>query len=427
MIDSQDKKEIRNKRLFELLETLTKALVDALDKKPFSQDYGSWYDRIKILLERDPELLAKILEKRPDLEEKKLSLCLSSANKCLKALLAENVCKNKPHASTLEEYQDELALFLEKLFGERERARTLIMNPEALERHFNDVFIREYERYENYLYNEPISNFMICPLQNFICPKNLELGNQMVIRRITQEEFHSLVEAEKRYGREPHELESYPEFVLYVPVGENDCREQIESVITSLRLVKKERIGLSKVYFSYALPIRPWKIFEAPAGTKFLRKQTGELFNLADSDYLGLNSILTLVNQKRQIGYLRMAMRRLNFAYERERLEDSWIDFFVSLESLYSKDDEMTEVTHRLATRVSRVLGGNVLKERKEIRRKIKKWYGIRSKIVHGVQVQLDQKQIEDLEEVVRNSIKWFMTHEECANHDKIIDLIDLS
>ena len=122
-----------------------------------------------------------------------------------------------------------------------------------------------------------------------------------------------------------------------------------------------------------------------------------------------------------------ISIRRFNFAYERERLEDSWIDYFVSLESLYSKASELTEVTHRLATRVALALGTDSLAGKKEIRDKIKKWYRVRSMVIHGLKVNLSQKQFQELEEILRRSIKWFINQKEYANHDKIIDLLDLS
>jgi hypothetical protein len=424
MIDER-KQKIRNPKLHEPLKTLVNAFFDALDK-PFFTDYGSWHDRIRALIEGDTEFVAKVLEKRPDLEERKLSLCLVSAEKCLEALLKEDICRNPLHASTTQEYQDELALFLEKLLKERARSRVraLFANPQAFARHFDDVFLREYLRYEKYLYDSSASDVLICPLQNFLCSKNIELENQVAIRKITQEEFRGLVEAEERHG---YELESYPECILCVLMNDKNWRESIGSVITSLRLLKKERIGLSRIYYAFALPSRPWKIIEAPTGTRFVEKRVNAIFNLVDPEDVELKNLFTLLDRVKEAGYLTVSIRRFNFAYERERLEDSWIDYFVSLESLYSKASELTEVTYRLATRVSRALGISPLDDRKETRDKIKEWYGTRSKIVHGIQVNLSQEQLEDLEEIQRKSLKWFMNHREFANHDKIIDLLDLS
>jgi len=52
----------------------------------------------------------------------------------------------------------------------------------------------------------------------------------------------------------------------------------------------------------------------------------------------------------RNIGYLSTAIRRFNFAYKRDRLEDKWIDHLVSSESLYSKTNESVEVTHKISS-----------------------------------------------------------------------------
>ena len=52
----------------------------------------------------------------------------------------------------------------------------------------------------------------------------------------------------------------------------------------------------------------------------------------------------------RNIGYLSIAIRRFNFAYKKDRLEDKWIDYLVSSESLYSETNESVEATHEIST-----------------------------------------------------------------------------
>lgn len=422
--NAEQEKKIRNPELSRLLQDLTESFLDALDK-PFFPDYGSGYERIKALLRDDGTLIARILEKRSDLEEEKLSRSLLSSQKCLKALLSEDLCRKPPHASTTEGYHDELALFLENLLLERERlrSRASTVEHEALTRHLDDVFHSVYQIYENYLYDDSVCDFLICPIQNFVSSKSIDFGSGLEIRTIKQREFHSLVEVEKRHG---YRLESYPEFVLYVAVNDGNWREHIERVVTTLRLLKKERVGLTRIYQAYALPFRSWEIIEPFAGTKIAGKLAGGFFNLTSGEEDRLAEIFKLVERAKKAGYLAVSMRRFNLCFERKMLEDSWIDLFVSLESLYSKASEMTEVTHRLATRVSRALAGS-LEERKQLRGKIKDWYAVRSKIVHGSEVRLNEALLQDLEETVRKSLKWFMAHVDYADHDKIIDLLDLS
>ena len=120
-----------------------------------------------------------------------------------------------------------------------------------------------------------------------------------------------------------------------------------------------------------------------------------------------------------------IAIRRFNFAYNRDRFEDRWVDHFISLESLFSKSSEQTEVTHRISTRVSKALA-TTLEDKKEMRKKMKDWYGIRSKIVHGTKVALKPKEVQEVEDVVRKSLKLFMENKDYADPTKIIDDLDL-
>jgi len=88
------KQSPRNQQLFELLRGLVDSFMSAFDK-PFSSDYGSWHDRVKAIMKGDPELCAKILLERPDLEEEKLSRCLVNTEKFLESVLREDVCRNR--------------------------------------------------------------------------------------------------------------------------------------------------------------------------------------------------------------------------------------------------------------------------------------------------------------------------------------------
>jgi len=414
--------KIRNKELFKLLKDLVNSFMDALDK-PFLPDYGSWYDRIKTLVEGNSSIVAEMLLKRPDLKDEKLSRCLVSTEKFLKFVLKEDLSRKPPHTSTREGYQEELTFFLEKLFKEKDRLlREGFYTSDGLRRAFNELLVKEYLKYEAYLYDDYVSDFLICPLENFVGSTKIDLGHLLTIRKITQDEFHSLVEAEEKYeGKFP---ESYPEFVLYIPV-EGKPNEHIEPVITALRLLREEKVGLTKVYYGYALPCKPWKVLEAPEESKFVRKPEDALYILSEPENKKLVNLLSLLERTKSVGYLTIAMRRFNFAYRRDRLEDRWIDYFVSLESLYSKSSESTEVTHRIATRVSKALA-DTFEDRMKLNKKMKKWYGIRSRIVHGTQVSLNQREVQEVGEVVRKSLKWFMNQKEYADHDKIIDELDL-
>ena len=153
---------------------------------------------------------------------------------------------------------------------------------------------------------------------------------------------------------------------------------------------------------AYAFPFKPWEIIDAFEGTKCVGSHESSIFSVDLSEETELIKIYTLLVRAKEAGYLKMAIRRFNLAHQRERIEDSWIDLFVSLESLFSTASEMTEITHRLATRMSRASAVITLEDRKLLRGKIKKWYSFRSKIVHGQKAEFDEI---DLKDIVRKSL----------------------
>jgi hypothetical protein len=419
--NAEQLKTVRNRKLHDALKNLAISFETVLDKK-FFPEFGDWYDRVRVLLQSDAELIAKILERRPELGEEKLSRCLAAGRNTLKILTSEELCRNPPHASTIEGYQEELAFFLAKLLKEKDRilARGSFATT-GVQRHLGRIFLEEYLKYENYLFTGLVTDFLICPLDNFICPKDIALSDQIAIRKLKQDEFHSLVDAVEQWQCG---LYYAPESVLCIAVKDDKWKEQIQEVITLLRLLGKESVSISRMFVAYALPSRPWLISEPPEGTRSIKRPTGDLYTLDKEEEL--HALFTFLDKTKNVGYLGMSIRRFNLAHERERMEDSWIDLFISIESLFSKESEMTEVTHRLATRLSRALGGELFDGKRLLRNKIKEWYGVRSKIVHGGIVSLDKPQLQELEGVLRNSIVWFMNRKEYNDHDMIIDLLDL-
>jgi len=423
MTNNRDLGKIRNKKVFKLIKEVNTSFIDALDK-PFLSEYGSLHDRVKAIVEADSSVLAKILLKRPDLKNEDLSRCLLKTENYLQSIIKENISRNIPHASTKEGYREELVHFLEKMLRERGQIkRQGFFTEEGLKRHFNDFLTREYLRYEEYLYDNSVMDFVICPLENFVgTPSIIDFGGHLTIRRITQDEFHSLAEVKTRYEGE---LKSYPEFILYVP-SNRDWMKDVTTLITALRLLKKGTVGLNKAYFGYAFPFRPWRILEPPAETKFFKKKSDSLYVCSNSESKEIIRLFSTLERMRNARYLSLAMRRYNLAYQRETIEDRFLDYFISLESLYSKRGEIGEVTHRISTRASLVLAES-FEDRQNKRKRIKDLYNIRSRIVHGQLVRLRQENIWETEDSVRTSLKWFITHEkEYTNHDRIIEEFDL-
>jgi Apea-like HEPN len=91
---------------------------------------------------------------------------------------------------------------------------------------------------------------------------------------------------------------------------------------------------------------------------------------------------------------LTFALRRFADAHARTRDEDRIVDYWIALESMFSK--ESTEVTYRVSMRAARFIGGTA-DERGELRERLKRSYGVRSKIVHGGRV--DARRLHEVEQ----------------------------
>lgn len=240
---------------------------------------------------------------------------------------------------------------------------------------------------------------------------------------MSENEVTSLVEAHHKQGIP---LETYPEFIVCLNYDDN-WHDNIRKIVAALRLVKREKIFLKHAYRAFHFPFYTWQIFNAPEGTRIAGKVSYAASDIAPKEG-ELKSFWTVLSKVSETNYIAAALRRFNFAYEREKIEDAWVDYFISLETLFLKESgENFELVHRLSNRISKVLGGDVFPPRKEMKKKIGDWYGIRSKIVHGVTPKSEElTQIDELNQKVSASIKWFINSVNREDHDTILDMLDL-
>ncbi|MBN1317521.1 MAG: hypothetical protein JXA42_18710 [Anaerolineales bacterium] len=100
---------------------------------------------------------------------------------------------------------------------------------------------------------------------------------------------------------------------------------------------------------------------------------------------LGFQEVSDLLERKRNEleSHLISAMQWAGKATAAIRKEEAFLWYAISLESLILMDNEIGELGYRLRTRAAHLLGKD-LDGRKEISRKIREMYDIRSKIVHS-------------------------------------------
>ena len=131
---------------------------------------------------------------------------------------------------------------------------------------------------------------------------------------------------------------------------------------------------------------------------------------------------------------LDIAIRRFNYAYERERSEDKLIDYMIAFEALFSEGSG--DLRYKIPTRVARFLETDS-DQRRNICNIMKKSYDVRSKIVHGNRSNINVKFksgneyntipltefIPKIEDCLRRSIRKVVDEVENGNNEKEIIL----
>lgn len=428
---SNGENEIINNKLFECVNELAEVFFKTFKGKDFSYYNGTQEDLIKLIAECNPDINARILEYRSDLNSDLLNQCSWNIEKCAKILVEENVIKKPPHPSTSTGYKEEIFLFLNRFM---KNIRPHHFHPYHIKsiyspipsdisfEEFNESLKWEYKEYEKYLYEESVCDLIVCPLYNFTGPRDIKFENNSGIRKITPSEFQKIVEADEEIG---YSMEYYPEFIIYTPNDGEDWRKVLNHIITALRLLKNEHIGLSRIYNAYALPSRPWKVCD------IIREAENKLRNVSSSltepEETELMNLVTQIGKAESVPYLDIAMRRFNLAYERSQYEDKFVDYAISLESLYSEDS--SQINYKISNRAANVLETGQYEDKLKTWKKMNDEYSLRSKIVHGVSKidwNTNRQHLEEIELHVKKSLKWFITHDRYNDKKYITKMLDL-
>jgi len=116
--------------------------------------------------------------------------------------------------------------------------------------------------------------------------------------------------------------------------------------------------------------------------------------------------VLTVLS-KSQNSYLRVAADYNRRASLEQEGTNEFIHLFIALEALYAHDEERAEIQYKFANRIATLLGKDK-DNRKSLRERARKLYGLRSKIVHG-SAKFNAENIEDAVDWVKESILRFL------------------
>jgi hypothetical protein len=224
-----------------------------------------------------------------------------------------NICKTTPHPVTEEGYKDEIAWFLTRVLEIRANQSNFLSGM-GLERQYRETFFpRLYTLYEDYLYNPVPKDYLSFPIGNLTSSKTIDLETWQ-IRQMSEKEINSLVEAHHKQGIH---IETYPEFIVCL-VYDDSWQDNIRKVVSTLRLLKREKIFLKYGYRAFYFPFYSWQIFNVPEGTRIAEKTPCEASDISQKE-VELKTLWTTLSNMKKTNYIDTALRRFNFAYEREK------------------------------------------------------------------------------------------------------------
>jgi len=315
------------------------------------------------------------------------------------------------------------------------------------------AFNQVYRKIEKYFYKKTLEYRFFSLLGNFeMDAERIRLDSNLFIIKISKKERQDLwLRARSLSGSAFSQLEVMSSkcalvFYLQVPkiIGSpqwippekypsNIVRKRFDEVCSALRLFKEGNIS----YNSIQMKATTWEPYGAINSFGPLSKQyvLGS-YRLLKDEIRTFRSFWRFYQRtsRSRSGSIGVAIRRFNFAYERTRQEDKFIDYLISLEALLFKKDEKQELSYKLALRGSVLMGKNY-NTKKEICDLLRAAYKERSNIVHGgtskavVTIAGHKIQFNDLvnrlEKYLRCSIRKFLALLEKKSEKEIIDSLD--
>lgn len=252
-------------------------------------------------------------------------------------------------------------------------------------------------------------------------PSKIDLGDGTIIREIDQFEKERK-NADNLFSMRKWDFDQVKYVIettgnveedLAWEIGESDkhpygeIENNFDTVILALRLFRPGTIGFHEFDLVGEGDEEIGQIGEIIYGTisRITYFQPREPYVLKDDELEDFIEFYKKIRGLDEISFTKIALERFRRLYEKDHLEDRFLDLFIALESLFLESSN--ELTYRLSLNVSIYLG-NRLGERRNIFENIKKAYLLRSKIVHGANINTDElnKSYKILGEYLRECIK---------------------
>ena len=311
----------------------------------------------------------------------------------------------------------------------------------------DDAFEKIYKSLENFLLSDIVESkiIKITPLPNLQTEiDNIELNNGLSIRRISKEEREKIFLDFSQTGFQSYlgfsRLPS-SNFVIESVRGNKKPEANAEDVVLALTLFKPcVSIGVHQSFAYRQLWKKTPFSVSSESSVPFLpfsltKQETKDFLDYWKTEFLPI--------LKEENHFMNIVFSRI----QDYRLRKNWImgivDLAICLEAMYLKNN--AELSYRLSHRCATLLGHKESGEEKEqIRKFVKKFYDLRSDLVHGRTIE-DETIIVDKDskytlfffipqsfEYVRESIRLFLSFAKNSGldrrkHDELLKVLDES
>ena len=298
-----------------------------------------------------------------------------------------------------------------------------------------NLFDELYEDFESFFYNDTFAIAHKIIVGNFESDEVIKIDDNLQIRPITKREkdFFSDSRMMGMISRF-HDLTHVIEHIVYEEklIGDAESKTKrntsneydvAEKVLSALRLFKKGKIMAGVFMTQTNSTIHNMGTSWSERGLRY--PSHSSTYTLNDREISDFIKFWKLISDSRyhQSKSVSIAIRRFNNAYDREKNEDEIIDYLIAFEALLFKS-ETQELSEKLSRRVARLLETN-FNNRKRLSKTIKDFYNKRSRIVHGIETEITSEYVDDIQEVLRKSIKKILEKILIQHHEDIIDHLD--
>lgn len=262
-------------------------------------------------------------------------------------------------------------------------------------------------QFEEYLTVDTFSVRFTAPLVNLTSAEDLRLYNDTSIRRLSDEELLQIHQLSPELdlhelGRCSFAIETVQQFDRFDTVSSGRVEELFDASVTALRLHKQGNVAWYLCTYRSVGNV----FFRAGGSTwRYPPSEPGPAYILERKDLPSIKAILARLSTSQRSHQLDLAIRRFNQGIERDLYEDRLIDHWIALEALFAKEGETQELSFKFSIRIAHYVGTSA-QARLELFGSMRTAYTIRSKVVHGVNVNRASEAAMQTEEALRRALR---------------------